>query len=190
MTSEGDEETFADIEGNPVGVWDTEVILALLVGNPDGLNVMFAMALGDPDGVKVWIPDRSETVRLKGGMVGVELLVGVVDDTEGCDVTEPEGVPTAVLFEEIVGSPDEGDPPDKVLLAVVVGSPDALEVGTPVNELLLADVVGTPEEFDVTGNPVDEMFVEIVENAEGAVELRGEAVLTLSIGVGLTVLLM
>lgn len=102
MTNEEDEEILTDIEGKPVGVWDTEVILALLIGNPD-----------------------------------------------------------------------------------------ALEAGIPVNELLLANVLGNPEEVDVTGTPVDELFVEIVENPDGTVELRGEVVLTLGcIGLGLTVLLM
>ena len=100
MLSEEDEEMLADIEGNPVGVWDTEVILELLVGKPD-----------------------------------------------------------------------------------------ALELGIPVLELLLANVVGKLEEFDVTGSPVDELFVEIVGNRVGTVELRGEVVLTLWIELGLTVVL-
>ena len=100
MLSEEDEEILADIEGSPVGVWDTEVILALLVGKPD-----------------------------------------------------------------------------------------ALEAGIPVVELLLANVVGKPEEVDVTGSPVDELFVETVGNPDSTVELRGEVVLTLWIELGLTVLL-
>ena len=77
----------------------------------------------------------------------------------------------------------------KVILALLVGKPDALEAGIPVVELLLAIVVRKPEEFDVTGSPVDEVFVEIVGNPDGTVELRGEVVVTLWIELGLTVLL-
>ena len=40
ITDEENEEMLADTEGNPVGVWDTEVILALLVGDPDALEAV------------------------------------------------------------------------------------------------------------------------------------------------------
>ena len=57
----------------------------------------------------------------------------------------------------------------EVILALLVGDPDALEAGIPVEELLLVDVA---------------------ENPDGTVELRCEVVLTLCVGLGLTVLLM
>lgn len=86
-------------------------------GNPDdtdGADVTLALALGNPDG-----PERE-------------------------DAADPEGVPTAVLFEEILGSPDEGDPLDEVLLDEILGSPDE-------GEELLADIVGiTAEAEDAT----------------------------------------
>ena len=80
-------------------------------GNPDdtdGTDVTLALALGSPDG-----PERE-------------------------DVADPEGVPTAVLFEEFIGSPDEGEPLGEVLFAETVGSPD-------VGEELLAGIVGNPD---------------------------------------------
>ena len=77
-----------------------------------------------------------------------------------------------------------------MILALLIGNPDALEASIPVEELLLANVLGNPEEVDVTGTPVDELFGEIVENPDGTVGLRGEVVLTLCVGLGLTVLLM
>lgn len=95
--------------------------------------------------------------------------------------------------EEEILADIEGNPvgvwETEVILALVVGKPDALEARIPVIELLLANVVGKPEEFDVTGSPVDEMLVKIVGNPDGTVELRGEVVLTLWIEFGLTVLL-
>lgn len=100
-------------------------------GNPDdmdGADVILALALGNPDGVELWNPDRSETLgRLKGGTVGVELL-------------------------------DE-----------IAGSPDGLKADIPAEELLLADTVGSPDEL--VGNPLDELFDEVVRNPEEAVEL-------------------
>ena len=57
MTDEDDEEILADIEGDPVGVWDTEVILVLLVGDPDALEadlpveeLLLADVAENPDG--------------------------------------------------------------------------------------------------------------------------------------------
>ena len=95
--------------------------------------------------------------------------------------------------EEEILADIEGNPvgvwDTEVILALLVGEPDALEARIPVIELLLANVVGKPEGFDVTGSPVDELFVKIVGNPDGTVELRGEAVLTLWIEFGLTVLL-
>lgn len=110
-------------------------------------------------------------LRLRGGTAGVELLDEMVGSPEGEDVAEPEGVPIAVPFEEIVGSPNEGDPLDEVLLADIVGSPDGLEAGIPAEELLFADIVGTPDGVEVAWNPMDELFDEIVWNREEAVEL-------------------
>lgn len=172
-----------DIDGNPDDIWSADVTLALMVGNPDGLDVILALALEIPDGVEPSNPDRSETLgRGKGGTVGVEMLDEIVGSPEGIDAANPEDVPIAVLFEEILGSPDEGDPLDEVLLDEIVRSPDEAEmVETPVNELL-EDIVGNPEAavVDVAGitdgaellaSPVDEMFKERVWDPEGAIEL-------------------
>lgn len=172
-----------DIDGDPDDIWSADVTLALMVGNPDGLDVIFALALEIPDGVEPWNPDRSETLgRGKEGTVGVEPLDEIVGSPEGIDAANPEDVPIAVLFEEILESPDEGDPLDEVLLDEIVRSPDEAEmVGTPVNELL-EDIVGNPEAavVDIAGitdgaellaSPVDEMFKERVWDPEGAIEL-------------------
>ena len=83
-------------------------------GNPDdkdGADVTLALALGNPDG-----PERE-------------------------DAADPEGVPTAVLFEETLGSPDEGNPLDDVLIDETVGIPDG-------GEELLAEIVGIPAEAE------------------------------------------
>ena len=142
-------------------------------GNPEdtgGVDVTLALTLGEPDGVVVWNPVRSETLgRVKGGIVGFELLDGIVGSLDGADVPDPEDMPEAVLFNEIVGNPEVGDPPDKVLLDEPEGSPDELEVVNPAEELMLADIVGSPDE---AGDPLEELFNEMVGNPEVAVELR------------------
>lgn len=95
------------------------------VDDIDGINVTLALALGSPDRVEIWNPDRSETGRVNGGTVGVEKLDEIVGSPEGDDVADPEGVLMDVRFEEIVGTPDEGGPPDEVLLDETVAGPDA-----------------------------------------------------------------
>ncbi|CAF9909725.1 MAG: hypothetical protein ALECFALPRED_005982 [Alectoria fallacina] len=144
-------------------------------GNPDDLDsadVTLVLALGNPDGVALWKPDRSEALgRVKEGTVRVEPLVEIVGSPEGDDVTDPEDVPIAVLFDDIVGIRDGVDPPDEVLLDEIVGSPDGLEDDIPVEELLLVDIVGTPDGAALVGNPMDERFDGAVGNPEKAVEL-------------------
>ena len=129
-------------------------------GNPediDGVDVTLVLALGDPDGV------------VKGGIVGFELLDGVVGSLDGADVPDPEDMPEAVLFNDIVGNPEVGDPPDEVLLDEPVGNPDELEAVNPAEELMLADIVGSLDEAEDT---LEVLFNEMVGNPEVAVELR------------------
>lgn len=158
IIKEGDEEVFIDTDGDPDDI--------------DGADVTLALALGNPVGVELWNSDRSEALgRVKGGGVGVELLAELVSTPGGNDVAETEDVPIAVLFEEIVESPDEDGPPDKVLLDEVVGRPDGLEVDNTIDELLLVELVGSPEGAELVGNPLDELFNETVDIPEEAVEL-------------------
>ena len=56
----------------------------------------------------------------------------------GEDVTDVEGVTVAVLFDEIVGSPEEGDPTKEVGITVLLMETDALPEGLMVG--LTADV--------------------------------------------------
>lgn len=141
-------------------------------GNPediDGADVTLALALED--------------------MTGVELLAEFVG------ITDAEEVPEAVMFKEIVGSPEEDEPLDEVLLDKV-GSPDEAELGwDPVVELfseavgnpdravavseaiggivpeeLLIGIVGTPDEANVVENPVSELLEESVGNPDAAVD--------------------
>ena len=136
----------------------------------DGVDVTLALALGDPDGVEVGNPVRPETLgRVKGGIVGFEVLDEIAESPDGAGVPGPEDMPIAVLLDEIVGSPEVGDTPDKVLLDETVGGPDGLEVVNPAEELMLADVVGSLEE---AGDPFEELVDEVVGNPEEAVELR------------------
>ena len=158
IIKEGDEEAFIDTDGDPDDI--------------DGADVTLALALGNPVGVELWISDRSEALgRVKGGIVGVELLAELVSTPEGDDVAETEDVPIAVVFEEIVESPDEDGPPDKVLLDEVVGRPDGLGADNAAEELLLAELVGSPDGAELVGNPLDELFSETVDIPEEAVEL-------------------
>ena len=71
-------------------------------------------------------------------------------DGDADDIDGTEDVATAVLFEEIVGNPEEGD---------------------PLNELLLDEIVGSLDEAELVGNAVNELFTETVCNPEEAVEL-------------------
>ena len=136
----------------------------------DGVDVTLGLALGNPDGVEVWNPLRSETLgRVKGGIVWLELLDGIVGSLEGADTPDPEDMPVAVLFDEIIRNPEVGDPPDKVLLEESVDSPDGLEAVNPAEELMLADIVGS---LDEARGALEELFNEIVGNPEEAVELR------------------
>ena len=152
-----------------------EEILRDFVGKPDdtgGTDVTLALGLGKPDVAELCNPERYEAMGgVKGGTVGAELLDKIVTDPVGDDIGDPEGVLITVLFEEIVGIPDEDDPPNEVLLEEVVGSPDGVEVRTPAEELLLADIVGRPEEAELVRNLMGELFDEIVENPEEIVEL-------------------
>ena len=158
IIKEGDEEAFIDTDGDP--------------DDTDGADVTLALALGNPVGVELWISDRSEALgRVKGGIVGVELLAELVSTPKGDDVAETEDVPVAVVFEEIVESPDEDGPPDKVLLDEVVGRPDGLEADNAAEELLLAELVGSPDGAELVGNPLDELFSETVDIPGEAVEL-------------------
>ena len=151
MVNEVDEEMFEDTDRDPHDI--------------DGADETLALALGNSDGVELWSRDRSEPLgRLKGGIVGVELLAEVVGSPEG------DAGAIAVLFEENVGSL-EGDPPDKVLLNEVVGNIRELEVDNVAEELLLADTAGSTDGAEPLGNPIDEMFNEIVGNPEEAVKL-------------------
>ena len=96
-------------------------------------------------------------------------------------MTGPEEVPIVVLFEDIVGSPEESVPPEVVLLDEIVGSPDGLEIDDPTEELMLADIVGSPDGAELLGNAVDELFSEIVGNPEEAVEVWYDRFVTLGI---------
>lgn len=61
-------------------------------------------------------------------------------------MADTEVMPTAVLFKEFVGSPEEGDTLDEVMLDEVV--PDGAElVGNPLDELL-REIAGKPEEAE------------------------------------------
>ena len=71
-------------------------------------------------------------------------------DGDADNIDGTEDVATAVLFEEIVGNPEEGD---------------------PLNELLLDESVGSLDEAELVGNAVNELFTETVGNPEEAVEL-------------------
>ena len=139
MTNDGDEVTFIDTDGN--------------VDDIGGTNVILALALGDPDSVELWTSDRFETGgRVKGGVITVEMLaefVGMADAKE---------VPVTVLLKEIVGSPEEGKPPDEVLLDVLVDNALESVLGRPGAKLLLADIVGIPDGAELLENPTDEVF--------------------------------
>lgn len=114
----------------------------------DGANVILALALGNADNVELWNPDRFVPLeRVKGGGVkGIELLAEIVGMPEGGDVAVTEVMPTAVLFKEFVGSLEEGDTLDEVMLDEVV--PDGAElVGNPLDELL-REIAGKPEEAE------------------------------------------
>ena len=76
-------------------------------------------------------------------LTGVDLLAEFVG------MADAEAVPEAVMFKEIVGSPEEGKPPDEVLL----------------------DKVGSPDEADMVWGPMDELFNEAVGSPKEAVEL-------------------
>ena len=193
---DGVDEMFVEIVGKPDGleeIWWVEVVKPLVLlsdatgmvnmwevlidkdGNPDDLDsadVTLVLALGNPDGVELWKPDRSETLgSVKEGTVGVEPLLDILGSPEGDDVTDPEDVPIAVLFDDIVGIRDGVDPPDEVLFDEIVASPDGLEENVPAEELLLVDIVGTPDGAALVGNPMDERFDGAVGNPEEAVEL-------------------
>ncbi len=71
-------------------------------------------------------------------------------DGDADNIDGTEDVATAVLFEEIVGNPEEGD---------------------PLNELLLDEIVGRLDEAELVGNAVNELFTETVGNPEEAVEI-------------------
>ena len=151
MVNEVDKEMFEDTDKDPDDI--------------DRADETLALALGNPDGVELWSPDRSEPLgRVKGGIVGTELFAEVVGSPER------DAVAIAVLFEENVGSL-EGKPPGKVLLNEVVGNVRELEADNAAEELLLADMVGSPDGAEPVGNPIDEMFSEIVGNPEEAVKL-------------------
>ena len=168
-----------EVDGNPSDIDTEDVKLTLAVGNPlenpvdiVGTDVTLALALGNPDSVELWNPDRFETLgRVNGGTVGIELLYEIVGSPEGDDVADPEVAPTDVLFEEIIGNPDEADPPDEALLDKNVGSPDGWEAGIAAEALLLADIVGSPDGVEMVGNPIDELLDDVVGNPEKAVEL-------------------
>ena len=139
----------------------------------DGVNVTLALALGSPESVELWNPDRSVMLGgTKGGGVKViELLAEIVGMPEGDDVADTEDVAIAVLFEGFLGSPEEGETRDEVLLDDVVDSPDELEADDAAEELLLADMVASPEGAELVGNLMDELFNGTVGKLEEAEEL-------------------
>lgn len=58
--------------------------------------------------------------------LALEDLIGVEFLAEFVGMADAEEVPEAVMFKEVVGSPEEGEPVDEVLLDKV-GSPDDAE---------------------------------------------------------------
>lgn len=120
------------VDGNPDDIDGADVILALGLGNPDegedvsipddidGVDVTLALALGIPDvGEDVTTPDVANDT--------LALALGYPD--EGEDVTDREGKIVAVLFDGLVGSPEEGIPLDEVGLTVLFVEIDALPEG-------------------------------------------------------------
>ena len=81
---------------------------------------------GDPDDI-----DGAD-----GADVTLALTLGNPDVGE--DVTDVESVTVTVLFDEIVGSPEEGDPTEEVGITVLFMETDALPEGLMVG--LTADV--------------------------------------------------
>ena len=187
--------TFEDTVGEPDEVGEMKLVK---VDNPvvlfsvgidmtnDGDEEVFIDAdgnLDDIDGADVTLALALED------MTGVELLAELVG------MTDAEEVPVALVFEEIVGSPEEDKPLDEVLLDKV-GRPDEAEVvwdlmnevfneavGSPdravtlgevrggiVPEELLIGIVDTPDGANVVENPISELFKDSVGNPDGAVD--------------------
>ena len=84
----------------------------------DGDEEMFIDIEGNPDDIDG--ADVTLALALED-MTGVELLAEFVG------IADAEEVPEAVMFEEIVGIPEGGEPLDEVLVDKV-GSPDEAEL--------------------------------------------------------------
>ena len=106
----------------------------------DGDEEMFIDTDGNPDDIDG--ADVTLALALED-LTGVELLAEFVG------MADAEEVPEAVMFKEILGSPEEGEPPDEVLL----------------------DKVGSPDEAGMVWDLMDEVFNEAVSSPEEAVEL-------------------
>ena len=167
---------FEDIVGKPDEVGEMKVV-----------KVLFSVAIGmtndgdeeifiDTDGNLDDIDGADVTLALAlEDMTGVELLADFVG------MADAEEVPEAVMFREIVGSPEEGKPPDEVLLDKV-GSPDEAELGWDLTDELFNEAVGNPEEAVELGYPdravtlseakdgivPEELLIGIVGTPEGA----------------------
>lgn len=121
------------IDGIPDEMDGADVILTLGLRIPDegedmsipddmdGVDVVLTLVLGNPDGEDVIAPDVADET--------LALALGTPD--------EGEDVIVAVLFDGMVGSPDEGIPPDEAGIIVLLMEIDALEegliVGLPVD---------------------------------------------------------
>ena len=152
----------------------------------DGDEELFIDIDGSPDDI-----DSADVMLVLAleDMTRVELLAEFVG------MTDAEEVPEAVIFKELVGSPEEGKPLDEVFLDTV-GSPDeAGMVWDPVDELfievvgysvravtlneitsgivpekLLVGLVGTPDGANVVESPVCELLEDSVGNVDAAVD--------------------
>ena len=115
----------------------TLVLFSVVIGmTNEGDEEIFIDIDGNPDD----IDGADVTLELAlEDMTGVELLAEFVGTADA------EEVPEAVMFKEIVGSPEEGKPPDEVFLDKV-GSPDEAELGWDLTDELFDEAVGNPEE--------------------------------------------
>ena len=94
---------------------------------------------------------------------------GNLDDIDGADVTLALALEDLIgveLLAEFVGTADAEEVPEAVMFKEIVGSPE----GVPLDEVLM-DKVGSPDDAELVRVPVDERFNEAVGNLEEAVEL-------------------